>query len=577
MTRTEFEHLPNELIIKILKYLTAVDAWYAFYNLNTRLDGLVQASSIDFDLSCCRKSQFDFTRKHIFKKIEVPFAVKFCPRLMIEQTEQLFFETKSKNVLQLLQSLTLINLTDDTIDIVRKKLSDFINLRSLTIMHDSEESKGKFVTKIMNVNLPLLTYLKLGYTGRRSGLVFDERELYKCRFNVPNVQEFILRIPITFNILYRFLSMLPQIVSIDVIVSARKGEEYMNKPNDFSPRINLQKLVITMNGIVPFTTMARFLRSLPQLHTFWFSAFICNYTAGAEYQDGAIWEELIRTHLPNLTDFRLNVGLEAAETATPSSVMQSFRSNFWTEEKKWWFVADRPENDVDTIELYSLPPPTDDKIIFRPNVPWVSNSALPNFDSIRTLEILPISEHRRSAPGSPRQYTNATTIRSATVYTYNHSYDTSILSNYVNFAKATTCTVDSPRFFATLPMMTNITSLEIRCYDGDVDCLRSLSSPLRTIKRLTLSESLNCYFCNLCDVDLFTRLFPNLEYISIRIAEFACLPILMNSLCHLVYAVILNDPEAIDIGDLKKWLYKSETGMQYKWALENTRLDIWID
>ena len=105
-----------------------------------------------------------------------------------------------------------------------------------------------------------------------------------------------------------------------------------------------------------------------------------------------MWEELIRKYLPNLIDFRLNVGLEATQSTSPSNIIQPFRSSFWTKEKKWCFVADQPENDVDTIELYSLPPPVDSKIIFRPNVQWVSNSPNPNLKSIRMLGLLPTLE-----------------------------------------------------------------------------------------------------------------------------------------------------------------------------------------
>lgn len=577
MTRTIFDQLPNELVFKIFDYLTTIDTWSAFYNLNPRLNNALQAHRTNIDLSQCRKSQFDFACQCILKRIQNPFAIKFCPRLMVESTRQLFSKLQSKNVKHILQSLTLTHMTTQSMDIVVQHLNHLVNLRSLTIMHDPEKIIGKFIVKIMNIKMPTLTYLKLGYTGRRSGLGFDESNLDRIRSAVPNIQEFVLQVPITFSIFQRLLLILPQVVSIDVILMEQSVDEIQDKSYNLNHTPPLQKLVVTMNGVIGFKIIAKFLRDLPQLRTFWFSAFICDNSRGIEYQDGQVWEDLIDTYLRNLTDFRLNVGLEATQFASPSNVIQSFRSPFWTQEKKWWFVADRPNNDVDTIELYSLPPPTESKIIFRPNVQWASNSPDPTFKSVRMLGLLPTLDRSLSTTAKSRRYTNVTTIRPGSVRIYNHMYDVSIISDYVDLTKVQNCIINVSELIGTIPAMTNLTSLTIQCYDGDTECFKKIFSPILTLKKLFLSESMHCYYYNQNDLQLITYLFPNLEYVELCISEFESLPILMNNLSHLTYAIIYNEPEAIDEKHLKKWLHKNEAIMKFTWSLDSKRLDIWLD
>ncbi|CAF5017837.1 unnamed protein product, partial [Rotaria sp. Silwood1] len=84
---------------------------------------------------------------------------------------------------------------------------------------------------------------------------------------------------------------------------------------------------------------------------------------------------------------------------------------FWTEEKKWWFVADCPYNNADTIELYSQSPPSHDKVIFCPAAFWASNSVNPNFKSVRTLGLQTSTDQMWFIRGKSRYFSNATTIR----------------------------------------------------------------------------------------------------------------------------------------------------------------------
>jgi hypothetical protein len=57
---TTLEHLPNELFVEFFGYLNGVDTVYAFSNLNTRFQCLINDYVRDFDFKFVSKAKFDF-------------------------------------------------------------------------------------------------------------------------------------------------------------------------------------------------------------------------------------------------------------------------------------------------------------------------------------------------------------------------------------------------------------------------------------------------------------------------------------------------------------------------------------
>ena len=194
---------------------------------------------------------------------------------MDESTCQFFVELKSNDVEYKLQVLTLTHITEESMNIVAQHLNRLINLRSLTIMHDREKFYGKFIDTFMTMNMSRLTYLTLGYTEHPSSLYLYECNLERLRLTIPNIQNFILKVPISFNTFHRLLYVLPQLVSIDVHLTERIIDEIKKNSYNRDFARNLQKLVMTINGIIRFKIIEKLLRALPHLHTFWLSTFIC--------------------------------------------------------------------------------------------------------------------------------------------------------------------------------------------------------------------------------------------------------------------------------------------------------------
>lgn len=77
MVLPQFDRLLGELVYNIVNHLSTPDGWYSFYNLNSRLNNLLEINAIQINLSNCRKSQFILSCETIMTHIHNPFSLKF--------------------------------------------------------------------------------------------------------------------------------------------------------------------------------------------------------------------------------------------------------------------------------------------------------------------------------------------------------------------------------------------------------------------------------------------------------------------------------------------------------------------
>jgi hypothetical protein len=77
--------------------------------------------------------------------------------------------------------------------------------------------------------------------------------------------------------------------------------------------------------------------------------------------DGHQWEQIINHHLPKLQVFRLKMEIQFTGQKNNEQqtdiFLDSFRSRFWLEERKWFVRCHRrPQKDYSDILLYTMPP-----------------------------------------------------------------------------------------------------------------------------------------------------------------------------------------------------------------------------
>ncbi|CAF3365521.1 unnamed protein product, partial [Rotaria sp. Silwood2] len=96
---------------------------------------------------------------------------------------------------------------------------------------------------------------------------------------IANIKNFVLGIPILLSTFRSLLHLLPQIISIKVILMEQWRDNCLDKPSIRECSSNLEKLLVVLdhdNGRrVTFEAISKLLQKLPKLRTFWCTAFFC--------------------------------------------------------------------------------------------------------------------------------------------------------------------------------------------------------------------------------------------------------------------------------------------------------------
>lgn len=589
MVVTKLENLSNELLLIIGEYLSTVDRCYSFFNLNIRLNHLLGNDLKRIDLSNCRRSRFVLICETLLNEIENPFSLKLSLKRLNGTIDALFVQLKH----HLLESLTLIDVDDQSIDQIIKYLNRLSNLRSLTIVYHSFASSSNALEKIMDMKMGSLISLQIDSNENSLGYRYGENPGGNCS-RIMNIKKLDLSISISLSVFRNLLHLLPEIVSIDIILMGEHQNRLMDKPSIEKCSPNLEKLKIRMDhkgSIIRFEAISKLLKELPQLRQFWYSANICDNSYGIEYHDGQVWEDLIRRYLTNLIDFRLNIGMERSLGKYFSeNIIQSFSSPFWIEEKKWYFVADQVDNNSDTIELYSLPPPSRSKVIFSPSPRWASNIPNPNFQSVTTIGFQSSSEHYSSSYiNKSRYFPKVRTIEPPHDVCFDDWNIISNLSNVINLTSLTKLVIANSIFIPILPAMTNLTTLNIQRSDQLIQNLKKISSPLFQLKRFLLKENFCPHYFDREELTIIENIFPNLGYLQLSLKDLQDLTILINQFPYLIFMTIFYEPEQVDANDQQQWIETYHNIYKFNWSLrhpkmdqfyssdEQNQLEIWLD
>lgn len=147
------EHLPNELFVEIFTYLNGVDAIYAFFYLNSRLQCLLNDYVNTFDFKSISKAKFHFvTQRHDLQRWRsLRLSDDVDTPGQIELFSQLFPLAKNINHIQ---SLAAVNMKTEHAQDFLVQIQSFNHLVSLSI--------GKICgSNIASMELPALKRLIL--------------------------------------------------------------------------------------------------------------------------------------------------------------------------------------------------------------------------------------------------------------------------------------------------------------------------------------------------------------------------------------------------------------------------------
>ena len=303
-------------------------------------------------------------------------------RLIVQNYDRLDFHLKiiSKTRFDVLcrlippeniRSLTLYN-NEQMPDQISLFLSR-IRLRQLTKLHSVDldgidEFQLNYLFKRINLNLIKSFSIQIGkYDNRRRkttvnhlSTIVKRTNLRKIHFNIKNnriseiewpmncsIQCLILDRDITFDNLVKIYSCSPELHRLIVKDRfSRLNKEQIVRPS--FPQLTsliLEDVDVTIDQLESFLLLTPSLISLKLL-------------GRCEIFDGKRWEDFIQRNHPHLNRFEFDIICDEPNDQTREDlelIIESYRSPFWIEHKKWFIALEMNGKSPDYFHIYSIP------------------------------------------------------------------------------------------------------------------------------------------------------------------------------------------------------------------------------
>jgi len=156
VNKSDFEDLPDEILIEICYYLNTFDIIYSFGRLNRRFQCAISEFRCKFDFSSFSLNEFQRLYSPYLlnlicsRVIKLSLSNECCPG-QIKLFENLINDKSFKEKLPLLKCLTLIEFTNDNITILSKILYiEELNLEFSSYEKITNENENIFIYYIFN-------------------------------------------------------------------------------------------------------------------------------------------------------------------------------------------------------------------------------------------------------------------------------------------------------------------------------------------------------------------------------------------------------------------------------------------
>ncbi|CAF4153283.1 unnamed protein product [Rotaria sp. Silwood2] len=336
-----FDKFTWEIFHTIFDYLKTIDLLYAFVKINPYVNTILHSyPRIQLNFKSMKKSTFYFICEHIH-----PNQIQ---SLVLSDDE--YTPGQIKLFMSLLPLIQFNNLQHISIDqiadgnllcLMLSHLENNVRIHSLSVnseLIDINIKNARSITDILTT-LPSLKYLSfidssLLITLRQPLSKVTHLTIYSCLFNdlriifrwIPNLR--YLKISVPFH---------DDILTSDHVLP------------------HLSSLIIKSQSSMLFNQLENFLSFTPSLK------HLTLETMGEQAMlDGRRWEMLIKTKLPYLTEFALNITPEENDM-TADGVLSHFQNSFWTIDKHWQMACLISTMTQTCVQLFSVPQfsPTD--------------------------------------------------------------------------------------------------------------------------------------------------------------------------------------------------------------------------
>ncbi|CAF1351080.1 unnamed protein product [Adineta ricciae] len=321
MSETNFERLPNEIILNVFDYIDSIHLLQCFYGLNNRFKNLLYQQFLNYDLNLK-----NLTHHHVnmICKQHLPFIVDRIISLQLLISHQTLGQFQMflsyANQLTRLQSLSITSFRPCyTLMGILDKCQLLSNLTYLQVhfyeTHQIEQSFQLIVNHIWSLSKLIQCNIHL-CIKTKSFFVLPQRTSQSIENLFIHVNE------LEFSQINRLFEFTPRLKNLSASIDFSFNYGYV--PQTISSLLQLNLLV--KDG--PISVVIEFFRHLPNLRRL-------NICAKSTTLFGYQWEEIISTYLPNLKFFQYH--MEHSLISVPDilkfadHLIKSYQRPFWTD------------------------------------------------------------------------------------------------------------------------------------------------------------------------------------------------------------------------------------------------------
>ncbi|CAF3698987.1 unnamed protein product [Rotaria sp. Silwood1] len=338
MLITQFELLPNEILIECFEYLNGIDILNSFGFLNNRYNKLIRNILLHFDCKHVNKSMFH----QLCQKIAFDSEIKsqICSLYLSNGNgyEQLstFSSYISLDQLSNLQTLSLDGIDQNIIWGLIWTLPHLLNLRHFNFTASSDSADLLFEA------IPTSTIQSLSMPTMEFDSIFVEQFTSVVSLTISTC---------SLRQLYEIFKYLPQLKCLFTnkihFASGSETNEYV--------AVHLKRLII-YEFTFKFEILENLLVSTPNLESLTILAYDNNHMIDANR-----WQKLIEFTLSHLNTFKFKFGITCGiKNQNIIHMLQQFQSDFWYQQHHWYTEYSLSEH---RALIYTMPYPSNHYIV----------------------------------------------------------------------------------------------------------------------------------------------------------------------------------------------------------------------
>ncbi|CAF3366505.1 unnamed protein product [Rotaria sp. Silwood1] len=546
------DHFPMEVLHMIFDYLKPNDLLHGFVEINSYIDTILHSySRIRLNCKSMKKSTFYYICEHIY-----PNQIQSLVLADDEYTPgqiKLFMSLLPLIQFINLQSINIIQIDDvNLLCLILSHLENHPQIQSLIIYNYHMEISKKYsrcITETLS-SLPSLKYLTFMKSStlttlKQPLLKLTHLTIRSCRF-------------IDLKIIFHWV---PNLLYLKILVPYNAGTFTF----DYIPS-NLSSLMIESQDWILFDAIENFLSFTKSL-----KRFIFETSGELALLDGRRWETLIKTKLPHLTEFALNITPEE-NNMTGDDVLIPFQNSFWTNEKHWHMACLISTSTQSCARLFSVPH-------FSPTDAWY-----PSGEGFINYSITPYSFDDKCTQLRVWDCPSPVLVSSPFKHVQTLSLECNIdnidqLTKFMNLLSVhhliLRSSIQSTSLNGILQAASNIDQLTIYCKTlmQIIDSFSDAQNKYEQIKRLYVQDIV---LSN--DIDQICQTFPKLEYISLHVRERNDSFRVFNGLYELTSATIRwTQPFKTHLSIMDKYLQENNICTDGTYGIHASSLCVWID